>query len=115
VGLSDEAISATPWATWRGALTTASKLETGLSFPELSACQSAGAYGIPSKISGLVQGQPEQPRGLILVELNNLDHTSGRFLFGRWNLEAYACSNVKWLRRGNATAVCVDDHGSAVF
>src|SRR6478672_8247047 len=67
------------------------------------------------KVSGLVQGQPEQPRPLILVELDDLDHTSGGCLFGRGNLQAYACSKIEWPRRGDTAAVCVDDHGSAVF
>jgi hypothetical protein len=40
------------------------------------------------KVSGLVEGQPEQPRPLILVKWDNIDHTSGGFLFAAGYLEA---------------------------
>ena len=94
-----------------------SRLETGrraIVLRTLSLPISRSVWDSP-KVSRLVQRQPKQPRLLVLVELDDLDHTSGGFLSGRGNLEGYACLRIKWLRRGDTAAVCIDDHGSAVF
>jgi len=48
----------------------------------LSACQSAGAYWIPQKFPSSSKANPSSHEPLILIELNDIDHTSGGFPLG---------------------------------
>jgi len=48
----------------------------------LSACQSAGAYWIPQKFPSSSKANPSRHEPLILIELNDIDHTSGGFPLG---------------------------------